>query len=1086
MRRGSASPMFVRFTAIIFVISVLATVVVLSQGDGEKTWDDAMQLYEQGVAAYGQERFLDAIELYEEALVIVRQLGQRPAEGTILNNLGICYVFLSDYQRAIDYLEQALAICRDIGDRANEMSSLNGLGVCYISLSGYQQAIDYFEQALVIQREIGDRAGEADTLLKLGDCYKSLFDYQGAIGYFKKLLVIKREIGDRAGEARSLNSLGICYYSLSDYHRAIGHYEQALTISREIGNHGGEAEILNNLGICYQSLSGYERAIGYCGQALAIFREIGARTGEAICLSNLGLSFFYLSDYGQAIHYQEQSLEICREIGDRAGEAKSLGHLGNCYDSLSAYQRAIDYQEQSLSLFREIEDRAGEADTLSDLGVCYFHLSDYQRAIDYYEQSLVIKRKIGDREGEAVSVGNLGSCNLRLSNYQQAIDQFEQALAIQREIGDRAGEARSLGQLGNCYESLSDYQRAISYYGQSLVLSIDLGTLAMEWLTQWGLGRTSIKLGDLSRAVPHYEAAIEIVEAIRGTVSEEELRQSYFGSVRTLYEEYLELLLATGRIEETVFVAERLRARTFLDLVAEGPIGPLEKIGEEGIRSGVVEASVIEADLAEVVASLPKSTAAIEYFVTEDATYLWLITGGVTGEPIRIDILRSELRDLIVAFRIAIETSSTGLMNPPDEATFTMSRDLYKLLIAPVEDLLGGIDHLIIIPSGPLYYLPFCALLNCEDCKGPAFFGGEYLVERYAISYTPSLTVLKYVRALAGNVLPDSVFLALADPKSGHPTLQRLPEAQDEAQAAAGLFDASEVYVDTAATEDVVLARASSASQLLLSTHGLFNPHNPMFSYLLLSPTEDNDGRLYAYEVFGLDLHTDLVTLSACETLLPALEDITAQVQATVRGGKEDEEVELDERLLATLTAGDEIVGLTRAFICAGTPSVLSTLWKVVSETTKPLIMEFYEYLEEGMAKVRALQRAQLDLMASYPHPRYWAAFSLFGDWGEESDSANAWLSKLSPELVEAWAAWQSQDQGPNDEPPLVAVVMTITESVTEELLGVISELSEKIAVKGSFGHFVEADVPVNLLPALCGLQEIESVTPPWMTTNSP
>jgi len=1073
-----------RFAVAVVCVLALAA-VVLGQGDGKKTWDDAMQLYEQGVTAYGQSRFEDAIELFEEALVTVRQLGQRPAEGTILNNLGICYVFLSDYQQAIGYLEQALAICRDIGDRANELSSLNGLGVCYISLSDYQQAIGYFEQALAIQREIGDRAGEADTLLKLGDCYKFLFDYQGAIGYFTELLVIKREIGDRAGEERSLFSLGICYYFLSDYHRAIAHYEQALAISREIGNRGGEANILNNLSSCYQSLSDYEQAIGYCVQALAIFHEIGARAGEAFSLSNLGLSFFYLSDYGQAIDYQEQSLAIYREIGYRAGEAKSLGHLGNCYASLSAYQRAIDYQEQSLSLFREIEDRPGEADTLSDLGVCYFLLSDYQRAIDYYEQSLVIKREIGDREGEAVSVGNLGYCHLRLSNYQQAIEQFGQALAIQREISDRAGEARSLSQLGNCYFLLSDYQLAIDYYEQALALSANLGTLAVEWPTQWGLGRATIKLGDLNRAVAHYEAAIEIVEAIRGTVNEEELRQSYFGGVRTLYEEYLKLLLEAGRIEGTLFVAERLRARTFLDLVAEGPLGPLENVAEDGIRSGVVEGSVIESDLAEVVASLPESTAAIEYFVTEDVTYLWLTTGGVTGGPLRIEIPRAELRDIVVAFRIAIETSSTGLTDPPDEATFTMSRDIYELLIAPVEDRLDGIDHLIIVPSGPLYYLPFSALLNCEDCKGPAFFGGEFLVERYALSYTPSLTVLKYARALAQDVVPDSLFLTLADPAAEDPSLQRLPEAQDEAQAAAGLFDPSEVYVDTAATEEVLLARASSASQLLLSTHGLFNPGNPMFSYLLLSPTEDNDGKLYAYEVFGLDLHTDLVTLSACETLLPALEDTKAQVRS-VGGAGEDEDVVLDERLLATLTAGDEIVGLTRAFICAGTPSVLSTLWKVVSETTKPLMIAFYEYLEEGMSKVRALQRAQLDLLASYPHPRYWAAFSLFGDWGEESDSANAWLSKLSPELVDAWSAWQSQDQGPNDEPPLVAVVMTITESVTEELLGVISELSEKIAVKGSFGHFVEADVPVNLLPALCGLQEIESVTQPWITTNSP
>ena len=84
------------------------------------------------------------------------------------------------------------------------------------------------------------------------------------------------------------------------------------------------------------------------------------------------------------------------------------------------------------------------------------------------------------------------------------------------------------------------------------------------------------------------------------------------------------------------------------------------------------------------------------------------------------------------------------------------------------------------------------------------------------------------------------------------------------------------------------------------------------------------------------------------------------------------------------------------------------------------------------------------------------------------------------------WSAWQSRAHEPDEEPPLVAVVIAMTVTMTAELLGVISELSEEIAIKGSFGHFVEADVPVDLLPALCRLQQVESVAPPWMTTNSP
>lgn len=100
----------------------------------EKTWDDAIQLFEQGITAYGQARFQDAIELFEEALAIVQQLGRRAAEGTILRNPGSCYKCLSAYQQGIDYHEQAAAICREIGYRLGEALNLGNLARCYQSL----------------------------------------------------------------------------------------------------------------------------------------------------------------------------------------------------------------------------------------------------------------------------------------------------------------------------------------------------------------------------------------------------------------------------------------------------------------------------------------------------------------------------------------------------------------------------------------------------------------------------------------------------------------------------------------------------------------------------------------------------------------------------------------------------------------------------------------------------------------------------------------------------------------------------------------------------------------------------------------
>ncbi|MGB2983069.1 MAG: CHAT domain-containing protein, partial [Candidatus Bipolaricaulia bacterium] len=224
--------------------------------------------------------------------------------------------------------------------------------------------------------------------------------------------------------------------------------------------------------------------------------------------------------------------------------------------------------------------------------------------------------------------------------------------------------------------------------------------------------------------------------------------------------------------------------------------------------------------------------------------------------------------------------------------------------------------------------------------------------------------------------------LALADPS--HPDASPLPEACEEAQLIGKLFPEKAVYCGVDATEEMLQAGSATAQHLLLSTHGKFNAHNPMFSYLVLTPTEESDGKLHTYEVFGLPLRADLVVMSACETFLVHFKEMERQVRA-VRGTGEDEPVELSAELLETLTAGDEIVGLTRAFISAGTPSVMSTLWEVVSGPTRELMVAFYGFLGTGLDLAEALRQAQLALLKDdsglYHHPLYWAAFVPYGDW---------------------------------------------------------------------------------------------------------
>lgn len=143
-----------------------------------------------------------------------------------------------------------------------------------------------------------------------------------------------------------------------------------------------------------------------------------------------------------------------------------------------------------------------------------------------------------------------------------------------------------------------------------------------------------------------------------------------------------------------------------------------------------------------------------------------------------------------------------------------------------------------------------------------------------------------------------------------------------------------------------VLLECPRADLLHFATHGILEPENPLFSSLLLA-----DGRLFLHEIFDLELNADMVTLSACNTAL----------------GK--------------LTRGDEIVGLCRGFIYAGTPSIIATLWSVLDTSTTELMVKFYEALKTGKSRSESLREAQLETAQKHPHPYYWAPFILIGDW---------------------------------------------------------------------------------------------------------
>jgi len=475
-------------------------------------------------------------------------------------------------------------------------------------------------------------------------------------------------------------------------------------------------------------------------------------------------------------------------------------------------------------------------------------------------------------------------------------------------------------------------------------------------------------------AYHNYTAALDRVESLRAALETDLNKRSFRADKQLLYDGYIRLSVELFGAQAGLEALERSKARDLLDLMASREIdfgNPLsrnvrmlrreiaqttapvktsvqaaggESIPESDVaryRAIVVQmkkeapelASFISADhlpYPEIAAQIPSQTVLCAYHLARDYGYIFTILNG-QARVVEIRIDRPALTAKIRKFRESI-------FNRAGERVDALASELYDQLVRPVAAHLEA-GRIIIVPDNALFYLPFAALHD----------GQAYLIERFSLAYTPSMGILKYARAKArpksGRVL------ALGNPDLGDRSMD-LPSAQTEAQKVAGRFPGSRVYLGAQATETVARSAAARFDIIHFATHGEFSTTDPLYSSLRLAADAINDGRLEAAEIFSLRISPWLVTLSACRTGL------------------------------GVVTSGGEVIGLNRAFIYAGAPAVVSSLWSIGDDSTAFLMEKFYDNLKV-MPRDAALRAAQVDMIygGQYRRPFYWAAFYLTGDF---------------------------------------------------------------------------------------------------------
>lgn len=934
-----------------------------------------------------------------------------------------------NFRQAEFYLREAVRIYEQQQDTAGWMETARPFASTLVQRTKYEEAFSYYDKLLDWSKAKGKDSLYADILNSKGWAFNKMGQPERALTFFEQALPLSQKVEYTLLTAVIYDNIGLSYFDLGDYGKSLELRKKALNYFEELDRKSSMAIVLNNIGRLYQRLLLYDKALDHFSRSLAMRHELGNVNMLAIIYDNMGGLQKTMGNYDQALISYQKSLEYRRKAGNPLRTARTLNNIGTLYNELGDPTKALDYYRESLAIKEKSSNPAGLATAYKNIANRLWDLDQREEALGYYNKALELRRKAGNPQDLATSLLDLSRVELDRGNYSKALQYAKQGRAIADSLNDYELLASSSSRLGEVHQKLGKPSEAINYYKQSLAYagyqsrSSQLGPLL-------SLARTFHTLGSDS-TLDYARRAIKIIEEERSnTGADSDIKSSYFRQYTDFYinqaswiieyeqnsaeaYHYAELAKARSLADELIQASERIDEQLPEEVRIErnkmlNEIDRLySKLREAGkaqnedikkkIRAAELEYSAYQNELHEkypeykklemqepitlqqAQASCEDGTAILEYAINDDRMIAFLITQDEvavevysfsdqqngSGESLEITRMVQKFRDAILAHAGRAELD-------------LYSSPLYNLLLKPFEEKLSTYENLIIVPDGALAYLPFEAIR----------YNNRYLIEDFYIKYLPSITSLtllqesdkdyeKELLAVAGSKVQ-----GLASAGSRTNALSALPSTLIEVDSIASHFQNAVTLKEEQVTEQALKQVLNQNYRFIhLATHGVIDEDYPAQSGLALSGAQNldasasDDGLLKSSEIYRLNLNSDMVVLSACNTGL----------------GK--------------VVKGEGMLGLQRSFFYAGTSSVVVSLWNVYDRSTAHLMNEFYKSILSGDhayhpswidqfarwtgwdksipfgEKAAAMKTAKLRLINHpiFSHPVYWAPFIVVG-----------------------------------------------------------------------------------------------------------
>lgn len=941
----------------------------------------ASSIYDQEVAdaiqAFESEDFPASLVHIEHALALIDH-AQQQQDFTQLTSLAVEIAFeVNDYEEGLFFQQKLLDSLTPETPASERAEAEYRMGILHSRLEHFDTAVQHLEQANHIWQQDEELDRLAEGIATLGIVRENMGSYTEALEQFHQSFSLYQEIGEMGHTAFQYRRIGRIYYlRLGRYEKARESFMASLEMYQEEGDPQGEAEVLYEVGLTFEKVGLFEQAAEHYKQAQSIAIELDnpilLATGD-LYLANVA---WFQGNYQTAFQLLSKADKHAEQANDLQLRIMVKNTRGLIYWTLNDVDKGLFHLHDAVTLSQESNIQTELASSLNNLGLIYRQQGDHTTALDYFQQAKTLDESLKSQWGLGYDHRNIGISLLALERLEEAEGHFLKAEQISADIHNVINWVKALLELGNVNTALARPDQALDYYERAHTLSQQYGIKEVEWRAASGKATLLREQGKRSEALTWFTKGVEVVEGMRAALKIDELRNSFQNNKLDLYRDIITLLISMNRTDEAFNFLERSRSRSFIDLLGnqkltfkndedqstwtridslasmldslkselgsyeEAPADLAERYRNTKAQyeEAIIEVkqqnpslssfvSVDPLDLQGIQQLLSPKVGLLSYFITKDQLYLWLITRENTIFK-AVTVQEEELTNLVSRYRQLVQH-----IEPVEEEL----QKLYTTLIQPVAPEINNLEFLGIIPDGPLHFLSFAALKH-----GPA-----YLVDDVPLFYAPSASVFQFTFAKRQAVKNDKV-LAIGNPDLGNFNYD-LPLAALEAQSIKWNYPNMDILTGKKATKDWVVKNISQYGIIHLAAHGEFDEGNPLLSTLWLASENPENRRLTVKEIFSLEVNADLVTLSACQTGLGKLE------------------------------AG-ELIGLNRAFIYAGTHALVSALWRVDDLSTSVLMKHFYRnYVSAN--KATSLRQAQLIVKKDFPHPSYWAAFSLIGDY---------------------------------------------------------------------------------------------------------